>query len=1454
MKRNLFSQLLILIVLLALSRAGVRAAATYTVTKTADTFDGTCNADCSLREAISAANNDPGSTVNIPAGTYTITRAGFNEDANATGDFDILADMTISGAGYTSTIIDAADLDRAFDLIGLPTPLTVTISSLTVQNGDALNPAPASGGGIDSENVNLRLEDCLIQNNTAEFGGGLALQSAEPRIAEVYNCLIRNNTTRTTPDPLDPLNWAQGGGIAANHQLDIFNSEISSNTAMEGGAIFGSDTNIFNSLIRDNTGTVSTGGVGNGGITVISSTFTNNSPTAISTSVGLISDSTFTGNSSDIGGAAIYGANLTVTNNAFVGNSATEGTPGGAIFARYGTTTIINNTFANNSAASGGAVAGETNPGSGFPVNINLSFNTFRGNTATSGASIDARAATTITARANIFANGTGGHCAVSADGDIASTGYNLADNTTCQTYLDQPSDLNNTNPLLGTLGFNGGLTQTIPLLANSPAIDIVPSGVCESTDQRGFPRPQGPNCDSGSFESGADISQPGPTYTVTTVEDSNDGLCGQLHCTLREAIIAANDAVGSNIIEFGIPATATGIQTIVLNSLLPTVTGPVTIDGATQPGYSTLPLIEINASALFSGEDVLTINASGSTVRALTINRFPSNAITINASTARIENNVIGLNSAVTQAYSYGSPGPTSPRLANGVVINAGANSATIVGNWISNGWGAAGLLSGGNNALVENNRFGVNFEITAELGSVQNALDVDGSNNTIRGNIISSAGTGILLDGPTNTVQNNSIGTNPGGTLNLGNNTLGISVSGLGSIIGGAAAGQGNRIAFNGNNPVEAGAGVAVNGGSGSRILGNAIYSNAALGIDLGDTGITPNDPLDEDVGTNELQNFPLLTGVQVGTGTVTIAGTLNSAPSQTYRIEFFASPSCDASGNGEGQRYLGTVNTTTNANGDATFNVLLSTTIGDDYLSATATDPANNTSEFSPCLYGSNPPQSGPTFTVNTTADADDELCTSLHCTLREAINAANAAAGANTIAFGISGAGVKTIQPTTALPTVTGPTTIDGTTQPGYSGAPLIELDGNLLNANSTVDGLVLSGGNSTVRGLIVMRFPYNGIVLTGAGGSSVRGCYIGVDAGGTLARGNGRNTASSTDGYGIAVRSPSNTIGGVTAGDRNVISANRLGGVALEASLNIVSGNYIGTNVAGSAGLGNGRDGVIISGSGNLIGGTGSEAGNLIAHNGTGCATCAGIRIAVSGAAANTLYGNRIHSNAGLGIDLGTAGVTPNDTDDPDTGANQLQNFPVLLSAQSNASETRITGSLNSAASTAYRMEFFSSPSCDANGSGEGRVFLSATSVTTDGGGDAAFEVNLSLSVSLGHVITATATDPNGNTSEFSTCRTVETLREAPQRNYFTTATPTLTWTRVQQASGYEIQVDNNADFSSPEYSNSSLPGTALSVTTSALADGTYYWRVRGRNANGIPGAWSLADSFVVDVP
>jgi hypothetical protein len=200
----------------------------------------------------------------------------------------------------------------------------------------------------------------------------------------------------------------------------------------------------------------------------------------------------------------------------------------------------------------------------------------------------------------------------------------------------------------------------------------------------------------------------------------------------------------------------------------------------------------------------------------------------------------------------------------------------------------------------------------------------------------------------------------------------------------------------------------------------------------------------------------------------------------------------------------------------------------------------------------------------------------------------------------------------------------------------------------------------------------------------------------------------------------------------------------------------VQGNFIGTDVNGTAALGNSKDGVFISlAPNNTIGGTVAGARNIILGNNTN-----GVRIHGSGATGNAILGNSIYSNTGLGIDLGNDGVTANDVGDSDTGANNLQNFPVITSANT----TTINGTLNSTANTQFTIQFFDNATVDPSGYGEGQTFLGSTNVNTDGSGNAAFSYAYTA-VSGQPFITATATDPLGNTSEFSASQPMNTPPE-----------------------------------------------------------------------------------------
>ena len=312
---------------------------------------------------------------------------------------------------------------------------------------------------------------------------------------------------------------------------------------------------------------------------------------------------------------------------------------------------------------------------------------------------------------------------------------------------------------------------------------------------------------------------------------------------------------------------------------------------------------------------------------------------------------------------------------------------------------------------------------------------------------------------------------------------------------------------------------------------------------------------------------------------------------------------------------------------------------------------------------------------------------------------------------------------------------------GTTADGLN--PLPNGDGVEL-ADSATNNLI---GGTGARNIISGNDASGVVIIDSSSANQVQGNFIGTDISGTMALGN------ASVGVLIDFNAFNNTIGGTAVGNGNVISAN-FAGVAISLGTgNLVQGNLIGTDVSGAAALGNLGSGVRVLGSGlnNTIGGTLAGAGNTIAFN-----NLSGINL--FGGAQNAVLSNSIFSNAVLGIDLSDdAGITPNDPCDGDTGANNLQNFPNLTSATSGGGTTTIQGSLNSTASTQFRIEFFSNPVCDGSGNGEGAAFIGSTVVSTDPTCLASINVNLPVSVPAGQFITSTATDLQGNTSEFSAC-------------------------------------------------------------------------------------------------
>jgi titin len=294
-----------------------------------------------------------------------------------------------------------------------------------------------------------------------------------------------------------------------------------------------------------------------------------------------------------------------------------------------------------------------------------------------------------------------------------------------------------------------------------------------------------------------------------------------------------------------------------------------------------------------------------------------------------------------------------------------------------------------------------------------------------------------------------------------------------------------------------------------------------------------------------------------------------------------------------------------------------------------------------------------------------------------------------------------------------------------------------------------------GGNEAGAGNLISGNNGNGITIadTGTTGNLIQGNYIGTDATGTLSLGN------TAEGVVIYIAASGNTVGGTMPKTRNIISGNASNGVTIgvSASDNLVQGNYIGTDVNGNAPLGNLGNGVVIAGaaSNNTIGGMTSEAGNIIAYN-----TSNGVLLTADAGTGNVISSNSIFSNVELGIDLGEDGVTLNDLFDSDSGPNNLQNFPVITAAKPNGTATSVNVKLSSTPNTTFRIELFNTTVCGPSGYGEGNTFLSFVDVTTNAAGQANVKISLTMSLPVGSFLTTTATDPDGNTSEFSKCKIV----------------------------------------------------------------------------------------------
>ena len=362
----------------------------------------------------------------------------------------------------------------------------------------------------------------------------------------------------------------------------------------------------------------------------------------------------------------------------------------------------------------------------------------------------------------------------------------------------------------------------------------------------------------------------------------------GAIECTLRAAIEETNALAGADNIDFNIPTTELGYSAAPLSytiqpaSQLPNITDTVTIDGSTQPDFPGDPIVELDgtfAGGTSKGLEIFAAGA-GSTIRGLVINTFDIRGIHVSAA------------------------------------------NVTIVGNWI--GLDTDGLTAAGND---DQGIFGTSSSDGLTLGGIV-ALDR---------NVISANGRGIHIRGDNNVVIGNYFGTDSTGTVTVAGSfgSIRLEIAADGAMIGGDTAADANIIAGNSADGID-----HRSTGTANSFLGNSIYSNGGIGIDLahdgatsnGANGVTANDALDPDSGSNNFLNFPELTAAMVNGGTVTVDFDLD-VPAGDYRIEFFTNPSgADSSGYGEGEVFTSTININHTGGGPLSFSHAFAGAVGD------------------------------------------------------------------------------------------------------------------------------------------------------------------------------------------------------------------------------------------------------------------------------------------------------------------------------------------------------------------------------------------------------------------------------------------------------------------------------------------------------------------------------------------
>jgi hypothetical protein len=534
----------------------------------------------SLRQAVTNASS--GDEIRLAAGTYTLTKAGADEDSGQRGDIDVVAkQLTISGAGPESTVLDASALgDRVWHVL---MGSDVSISGMTITGGNVAGTSSFSGGGIQNDGGTLNLSHVVVTSNDGLYRGG--------GLYNGHNGQVLIDSASFTANRLSG-NWSLGGGgaiyndsgtiaitnsVLTNHSVAgrgaaVYNNDAMSyvdpranavtigattmqnNSAAMGGAIYNIGiVSITGSTLSGNSASVVGGAIYNlvaGELSVASSRISGNSGGANGgaiengdNSVVAIMDSTLDGNSAATGGAINSGQNstLTVRNSTLSNNRALNGSGGGISAGGRGAVTLVNVTVSGNAARSGGGLAWSVfDTGS-----VNIVNATVTRNSATStggGISDSSDFAVRPRIKNSIIAGNTDTGGMPDVEGFLASQGHNILgisgglNPQTTNGFIDPSDQRGNAsspvNPRLGPLADNGGSTLTHRPLLGSPAIDAGDNSGAPSTDQRGVARPVDSDGDGN------------PVVEIGAVEDGDDD-----HDGLSESVekAAPNDGDGNN-------------------------------------------------------------------------------------------------------------------------------------------------------------------------------------------------------------------------------------------------------------------------------------------------------------------------------------------------------------------------------------------------------------------------------------------------------------------------------------------------------------------------------------------------------------------------------------------------------------------------------------------------------------------------------------------------------------------------------------------------------------------------------------------------------------------------------------------------------------------------------------------------------------------------------------------